>query len=125
MTGRKCAWDDCATTVTHPDQLCAVHLPQWLDPKREPVEHYMRGGIECIDAMRAVTTPGDFQAFCRLTAFKYLWRFGEKDDPVRESKKVLDYARWLHDSLAEVDANADELRKAGERMLNGYKGGRK
>lgn len=66
---------------------------------RTPVEHYMRGGIECIDAMRAISTPEEFQAHCRLTAFKYLWRLGEKDDPLREAKKTEDYVRWLRQSL--------------------------
>jgi hypothetical protein len=66
---------------------------------RDPVNHYMRGGLECIDAMRAIATPAEFQAYCRLTAFKYLWRIGEKDDPVAEAKKAMDYARWMYESL--------------------------
>jgi len=86
----------------------AGYLPS--DPERTPEPHYMRGGIECIDAMRAVSTPADFQAFCRLTAFKYLWRLGEKDTALRESKKALDYARWLHESLA---ANTPPVRVPG------------
>jgi len=68
---------------------------------RTPVQHYMRGGIECIDAMKAISTPAEFQAFCRLTAFKYLWRLGEKDNPAWEAKKANDYTRWLEQSLAE------------------------
>lgn len=68
---------------------------------RTPVAHYQRGGIECIDAMKAISTPAEFQAFCRLTAFKYLWRLGEKDDPAREAKKAADYMRWLEQSRAE------------------------
>lgn len=69
------------------------------DEDRTPVSHYMRGDIECIDAMRAISTPAEFQAFCRLTAFKYLWRLGEKDDPTKEAKKADDYIRWLRQSL--------------------------
>lgn len=68
---------------------------------RTPVDHYIRGGIECIDAMKAISTPAEFQAFCRLTAFKYLWRLGEKDNPAREAKKANDYTRWLEQSLNE------------------------
>jgi uncharacterized protein with ATP-grasp and redox domains len=68
---------------------------------RTPVNHYMRGGVECIDVMRAISSPKEFQAHCRLTAFKYLYRLGEKDDPLREAKKAEDYVRWLRMSLEE------------------------
>jgi hypothetical protein len=69
------------------------------EKQRTPVEHYMRGGLECIDAMRAIATPEEFQGYCRLSAFKYLWRLGEKDAPVREAKKAEDYVRWLRESM--------------------------
>jgi hypothetical protein len=70
---------------------------------RDPVEHYMRGGIECIDAMRAVSTREEFVAHCRLTALKYLWRLGEKDDPSKELKKAEDYIRWARERLEEAE----------------------
>lgn len=66
---------------------------------RVPEPHYKVGNIECIDAMRDISTPEAFQAFCRLTAFKYLWRLGEKDDPAREVKKAQDYLDWLRGSI--------------------------
>ena len=67
---------------------------------RDPVKHYMRGGIECITAMRAISTPEEFRGYLRLTAFKYLWRLGEKDLPAREAKKARDYITWLESELA-------------------------
>jgi hypothetical protein len=70
---------------------------------RDPVEHYMRGGIECIDAMRAVSTREEYVAHCRLTALKYLWRLGEKDDPSKELKKAEDYIRWARERLEEAE----------------------
>lgn len=63
----------------------------------------MRGGIECIDAMRAVSTREEFVAHCRLTALKYLWRLGEKDDPSKELKKAEDYIRWARERLEEAE----------------------
>ena len=72
---------------------------------RTPVNHYMRGGVECIDVMRAITTPAQFQAHCHLTAFKYLYRLGEKDDPAREVKKARDYLMWMQQSLEEEAKN--------------------
>jgi hypothetical protein len=67
--------------------------------KKDPVPHYMRGGFECIEVMRAISTPEEFAAHCRLTALKYLWRLGEKDDPAKEAKKAEDYVRWLRETL--------------------------
>jgi len=73
---------------------------EYISPDgRTPVEHYIRDGIECIDVMRAISTPEEFQAHCKLTAFKYLYRLGQKDDPAREVKKAQDYLMWLRQSL--------------------------
>jgi hypothetical protein len=66
---------------------------------RDEVKHYMRGGVECIDAMRAISTREEFVAYCRLNAFKYLWRLGEKDDPAKELQKAEDYVRWAKERL--------------------------
>ena len=83
---------------------------------RTPVEHYMRGGIECIDAMKAISTPEEFQAFCRLTAFKYLWRLGEKDNPAYEAKKASDYLMWLQQSLeSEAKTTAEVIVQAPDK----------
>ena len=70
---------------------------------RDPVPHYMRGKFECIDVMREISTPEEFVAHCRLTAFKYLWRLGEKDDPAKELKKAEDYVRWARERLEEEE----------------------
>jgi len=72
--------------------------------KFRDVTHYMRGGIECIDVMRAIATPSEFVAFCRLTAFKYLFRFGEKDDSLYEARKAEDYIRWMRETLESTKA---------------------
>ena len=72
-----------------------------IEDPRVPVEHYMRGGMECIDALKAISTKEEFTGHLRLNAIKYLWRLGEKDDPAREVKKALDYVTWLHDELKE------------------------
>lgn len=73
------------------------YLPQ--DPERVPTPHYMHEDFECIDVMRAISKQSEFRGYCRLNAIKYLWRLGEKDDPVKEVGKALDYLRWLKESL--------------------------
>lgn len=61
--------------------------------------HY-KGEIECIDAMQQQSTPEEFAGFCRLTAFKYLWRFGKKygEPNDRDAKK----AQWYLDRLTKA-----------------------
>lgn len=36
--------------------------------------HYTNGDIQCIDAMRAQTTPEEFRGHCKMNAVKYIWR---------------------------------------------------
>lgn len=59
--------------------------------------HYKVGGIETIDYMKAKSTPEEFRGHLRLTALKYLSRFGKKDDELQELKK----AKWYLDRLVQ------------------------
>ena len=58
-------------------------------------DHYKIGGIETIEYMKAKSTPEEFRGHLRLTALKYLSRFGKKDDELQELKK----AKWYLDRL--------------------------
>lgn len=57
-------------------------------------EHYA-GTVECIDAMEACANPEQFIGYCRLCAFKYLWRAGKKGDAVTDYKKAIWYLERL------------------------------
>lgn len=71
------------------------------DPVHHP-SHYTQGGIECIDAIRAMLGRDGFAAYCRGNAMKYLWRAGLKGDPVEDLRK----AQWyLARARAEWEAN--------------------
>jgi hypothetical protein len=62
--------------------------------------HYLVGGIETIDYMKAKATPEEFRGHLRLTALKYLSRAGHKDDALEDFKK----ARWyLNKLIAEIE----------------------
>ena len=54
--------------------------------------HYTAGKVECIDALEAASV-GDnpVRAYCRLAAFKYLWRAGKKADAIEDAKKAIWY----------------------------------
>lgn len=58
-------------------------------------EHYKTGGIETIDYMKAKSTPEEFRGHLRLTALKYLSRYGQKDNELQELLKC----KWYLDRL--------------------------
>jgi Protein of unknwon function (DUF3310) len=77
-----------------------------FDPVARP-EHYSRGDIECIDAMRAMLGKEGFVAYCRGTIFKYNWRVLDKDNPPQDAGKCERHARWLQDTLADKPLSKD------------------
>ena len=36
--------------------------------------HYTQGGIECIEAMEAAFGKEELAVYCKIAAFKYIWR---------------------------------------------------
>lgn len=67
--------------------------------------HYISGGMECIDAIRAALGHDGFVAYCRGNAMKYLWRTGHKGDAVEDLRK----AAWYCDRAAkELDADHEK-----------------
>lgn len=75
-----------------------------MEEKKEMVNspsHYNQGSIECIDAM--VSAFGAYSAaeFCKINAFKYLWRLGHKDDEAQEIGKI----KWYLDKYIELKDN--------------------
>ena len=44
-----------------------------MDAVNHP-SHYTQGGIECIDAMEAAFGTSELAAYCKIAAFKYIWR---------------------------------------------------
>lgn len=62
-------------------------------------KHYNhnRLGIECIQAMEASMTPEEFLGYLKGAAFKYLWRYRYKNNPIQD----LDKAEWYIKLLKE------------------------
>lgn len=57
--------------------------------------HYVAGGIETIDFLRAKLTPEQFEGFCIGNAMKYLSRAGKKNDAAEDRKKAEWYLTHL------------------------------
>lgn len=60
--------------------------------------HYNQGGIECIDAIRAMLSQEEFEGYCRGNSLKYRWRFRYKDF-IQDLKKAEWYEKRLLESL--------------------------
>lgn len=77
------------------------------DPVHNP-SHYNAGdGIKCIDAMRSAFHPSEVAAFCKLNAFKYLWRAGKKGDTIEDMEKAQVYLGWAISSTREDEPVAE------------------
>lgn len=54
-----------------------VEITSYEDLVNHP-SHYIHGGIECIDAMKAAFGSDELKVYCKIAAFKYLWRADHK-----------------------------------------------
>jgi len=68
-------------------------------------KHYQQNGIETIDFMKAYSSKGEFQGHLRLTAIKYLSRFGKKFDSLEDMKKAQWYLSKLIEDIEERGIN--------------------
>ena len=51
--------------------------------------HYVDGGYECIEVMKSIFGENEVKIFCKLNAFKYLWRCNHKHaDPGEDIEKA-------------------------------------
>jgi len=98
-----------------------ANMTKWILPESNPLEmkpayqnfdpvdrpmHYNSSGIECIDAMKAMSEGADttpHEAYCWQNSFKYLWRW-----PYKNGVEDLKKAKWYLDRLIEeVERNED------------------
>lgn len=68
--------------------------------KVEHPQHYNGGNIECIDAMESAFGTEATIDFCKINAFKYIWRAGEKYD--ESELDDLSKAQWYISKALEM-----------------------
>lgn len=89
---------DKPTGLLTPGELDALSrlaptAPDFYTVEKPP--HYNQDdGIECIDAMIAAFGEQAVRDHCRITAFKYLWRFNHKGQADADIKKAIWYLRF-------------------------------
>jgi|TARA_Y100000310_G_C20378721_1_gene667022 hypothetical protein len=78
--------------------------------------HYTQGGVECIDAM--VEAFGEYEVgiYCKLNAFKYLWRADLKSStktPTQDLQKAIWYLKFAIGEDPRAETREEEIpRKA-------------
>lgn len=84
-------------TTQHSNWRDCMHEElQEKDPVKHPA-HYCKGGIECIDAIRASMSREAFAGYCKGNCLKYLWRYEAKGRRVEDLEKAQVYLGWLID----------------------------
>ena len=73
--------------------------PVTSSPVNHP-SHYNQGGIECIDAMVAAFGKEATAIFCKLNAFKYVWRADHKNG-IQDIEKTM----WYLDKYRELSTS--------------------
>ena len=72
-----------------------------FDMEKEMVNHpshYNHGSMECIDAIVGAYGVEEAKVFCKINAFKYLWRLGHKDADEQEIGKI----KWYLDKYVNL-----------------------
>jgi hypothetical protein len=64
------------------------------DPVEQP-DHYNKGAIEAIEAIKASMPDDEFNGYLKGNALKYLWRYDYKGKPVEDLRKC----RWYIERL--------------------------
>lgn len=71
------------------------------DPVNHP-NHYCKGGVECIDAIRASMTTEAFAGYCKGNVMKYIFRYEDKNG-VEDLKKAAVYLNWMIDAEEKLE----------------------
>lgn len=71
-----------------------VKIPETKKENVHHPQHYSHGGIECWDAMESAFGIEYVQHFCVCNAFKYIWRFLNKNGTEDIDKAVTYLNKW-------------------------------
>ena len=77
----------------------SIRKPKKVDPVEQP-DHYNKGSIEAIEAIKASMPKHEFRGYLKGNALKYLWRYDYKGKPVEDLRKC----RWyVHRLIQEMN----------------------
>ena len=87
-----------------------------MDNVKHPA-HYCKGGIECIEAIKASMTKKAFEGYCKGNVMKYIFRYEDKGG-VEDLEKAQVYLGWLVDS-AKAEVENDDKSGSTARLDDG------
>ena len=88
-----------------PKEDRAIKMPE--SSKHDNVnhpKHYCKGGLECIQVIKAQLTPEQNKGYLYGNVLKYLWRWPDKNG-LEDLRKAAKYLEWLQE---EVEKNANK-----------------
>jgi len=71
----------------------------WIGPIESHSPAHYKKSIETIDAIRSWLGDVAFVQYCRGQVIRYASRLGDKDESVKEARKLEVYARWMRETL--------------------------
>lgn len=84
-----CVAEECGLTTETPDE--------WAVPASDNVNrpsHYCKGGLECIDIIKAQLGQRQYIGYLYGNVLKYMWRWQDKNG-VEDLRKAAHYLEWL------------------------------
>lgn len=61
-------------------------------------KHYLKGGLECIQVIKAQLTPEQYKGYLYGNVLKYMWRWPDKNG-LEDLRKAKHYLEWLIDEV--------------------------
>lgn len=88
-----------------PKEDRAIKMPESNKPDNvNHPKHYCKGGIECIQVIKAQLTPEQNIGYLYGNVLKYMWRWPDKNG-LEDLRKAKHYLEWL---IEEVEKNANK-----------------
>lgn len=78
------------------------------DPVNHPA-HYTKGGIECLDAIRASMTDSGYLDFLKGQVIKYIWRYQHKGKPLEDLQKAEFYLKRMIELIGQEQKGGEKV----------------
>ena len=82
-----------------PKEDRAIKMPKSSKPDNvNHPKHYLKGGLECIQVIKAQLTPEQYEGYLYGNVIKYMWRWKEKNG-LEDLRKAAHYLMWLQEEV--------------------------
>ena len=82
-----------------PKEDRAIKMPESSNPDNvNRPKHYLKGGLECIQVIKAQLTPEQYKGYLYGNVLKYMWRWTDKNG-LEDLRKAAKYLEWLQEEV--------------------------